>query len=66
MKDNGYVVLSIYNMMGEKVNTVFEGYLQSGYYNFPYSIDHLVKGVYFYRIEFNQKFLQTKKIIVSK
>jgi hypothetical protein len=66
MKDNGYVALSIYNMMGEKVNTVFEGYLQSGYYNFPYSIDHLVKGVYFYRIEFNQKFLQTKKMIVSK
>jgi hypothetical protein len=66
MKDNGYIALSVYNMMGEKVNTIFAGYLQSGSYSFPYSVDHLVRGIYFYKIELNHKFIQTKKMIVLK
>jgi hypothetical protein len=66
MMENGHVALSVYNMMGEMVNTVFDGYLQSGSYSIPYSIDHLAQGIYFYKIVFNHKYTQTKKMIVSK
>jgi len=43
--------LSVFNMLGEKVYSVFEGVAQSGLNVFDFSGDNLCSGIYIYRLD---------------
>jgi len=59
------VELSIYNILGEKIRTLFNDEMNSGQYKIVFDGSNLASGIYFYRIQAG-KFLQTKKMILMK
>ncbi|MBU0474543.1 MAG: exo-alpha-sialidase [Bacteroidetes bacterium] len=50
--NDGYVKLSIYNITGSRVATLFEKYQKSGEYKIKYDASSLSSGIYFYRLEY--------------
>ncbi|MCK4607339.1 MAG: PKD domain-containing protein [candidate division Zixibacteria bacterium] len=59
------VRLDIYNIMGQCVTTLVEGYLQDGYHSFDWNGHGRSSGVYFYRLQAGS-FAQTRKMILMK
>jgi hypothetical protein len=69
-KDRGEITLTIYDVMGRKVKTLFQGYLEPGTYGYQWNgSDDLGRqvsgGIYFYYLKCN-KFHQVKKMIFMK
>ena len=62
---NCYISLIIYNLRGEKVTTLLEGYKQTGNYMVSFDGANLASGVYFYRLKASN-FDQTKKFVLLK
>jgi len=59
------VTLSLYDMLGRKVKTIFSGYLRAGFHQRELSADGLSSGIYFYELRAdNQK--ETNKCMVVK
>jgi hypothetical protein len=70
---NSFVTLKVYNLLGEEVTTLFEGFKQKGNYTITFDGRGLASGVYFYRMTARQaeggqagNFAETKKIILLK
>jgi hypothetical protein len=65
IKEPSQVTLSLYDILGRKVKTVFSGYLKAGIYQEELSTENLSPGVYFYELlAGNQK--ETKKCTIIK
>jgi hypothetical protein len=62
---NGYVILAVYNILGQKVATLYEGYQNAGYYKVDFDASKLTSGVYIYQIKANE-FVSSKKLILIK
>ncbi|MCP4706969.1 MAG: DUF11 domain-containing protein [candidate division Zixibacteria bacterium] len=60
-----FVKLNIYNLLGQKIETLINREMQAGYYNLNWNGDDVASGLYFYRIEFGN-FSETKKMILLK
>jgi hypothetical protein len=61
----GNVKLSIYNVLGEKIETLHNGVLSAGSYKINFNASSYASGVYFYRIE-TGNFVAVKKLVVMK
>ena len=53
---DSHVKLSVFNVLGQEISTVFEGVQSAGYYNYTWSPKNngeiqVGSGVYFYRID---------------
>lgn len=48
---NGFVTLNIYNVLGQKIATLFSGTRTAGDYVATFNGDRFASGVYFYRLE---------------
>ena len=59
------ITLKIYNILGQEVATLFEGYRQRGNYTVSFDGSSLSSGVYFYRM-MSEKFSGTKKMVLLK
>jgi len=59
------VKLEIFNMLGEKITTLLNKYINSGKYKLEFVAEELPSGVYLYRIKAG-RFQQTKKMILLK
>ncbi len=63
---DGYVELSIFNSLGEELETIVNEYQSAGTYNISYNVkSSMSSGIYFYKIRFNDHF-ETKKFTVLK
>ncbi len=62
---NSYIILNIYNSIGEKVNTLVEGFKEAGYYQTAFDGSNLPSGIYFYTLS-SDNFMTTKKMILLK
>lgn len=60
-----YVVLSVFNLFGQEVAHVHDGRQGEGKYEYIFSGEHLPGGVYFVRLQVNNK-TETRKMILSK
>ncbi len=65
------VQLIVYNILGQKVRTLFDGVLQGGKYQFQWNGRNdqgqlLPSGIYFYRLTVNQQPIQTRRMIFLK
>jgi hypothetical protein len=70
IKEASQVTIDIYNLRGEKVNTLVNEYLEPNYYNFEWnSRDEnnrsVASGVYFYKMKAG-RYTSTKKMILMK
>jgi hypothetical protein len=57
--------ITIYNMLGELVDTLVDGTYQAGYHKINFDASNLSSGAYIYRIESN-KFTQIKKMMLLR
>ncbi len=62
---SGNVSIKVYNIFGQEVATVFQGFQKSGSYIANFDASRLASGVYFYRLQAGQ-FSQTKKMMYLK
>jgi hypothetical protein len=62
---SGKASLVVYNMLGQEVKTLIDGFLTRGNYAVQFSGTGLASGVYFYRLS-SGNFVETKKMILLK
>ena len=62
---SGNIILSIFNSIGEKVETLHNGFLESGYHKLDWNASSYSSGIYFYRLE-AENFNSVKKMILIK
>ncbi len=62
---SGNVELSVYNLLGEEITTLIDGYKTQGNHSINFDGHNLSSGIYFYRITTN-KMIITKKMLLMK
>jgi len=63
----GHCMLCVYNILGQKIDVLVDGYLESGTYNIRFNGSELGTGVYFYILNFegsDGKFYSDKKKLI--
>ena len=63
--NNSYVVISVYNILGELVSTLVNEYKSSGSYELKFDGSNLSSGIYIYTIKSGMNF-ETKKMLLIK
>ncbi len=66
MKESGNASLIVYNLLGEKMITVFDGQLDAGFHELNIDASNLPSGVYIYQFNVDNKFSQVKKMNLIK
>jgi len=59
------VKLVLYNILGQKIYTIFDGSKQAGYHLVQFEGSKFASGVYYFRLE-TDKFVTVKKMIILK
>ncbi|MHB8579958.1 MAG: T9SS type A sorting domain-containing protein [Ignavibacteriaceae bacterium] len=62
---SGYVSLKVYNILGQEVATIFQGFQKAGSYKANFDASKLASGVYLYRLEVGNMSM-TKKLVLMK
>jgi outer membrane protein assembly factor BamB len=62
---SGNINLSVYNSIGEKVETLTNHFFEAGYHQIEWNASDYSSGVYYYRIE-TEKFNDVKKMLILK
>lgn len=62
---SGFVTLSVYNVLGQKITELVNGELSAGSYNYNFDASNLASGIYLYTITTNN-FTQSKKMMLLK
>jgi len=65
MAYDGNVSLDIFDIKGNFVKNLFNGYKQPGYYEVYWQADNKPSGLYFYRITLNNEVLQKKMLLIK-
>ena len=65
LPESGFVMLKVYNIIGETVAILINEKLQAGNYSYDFNAPELTCGVYFYKLT-SGKFSETKKMILNK
>ncbi|NLT52770.1 MAG: T9SS type A sorting domain-containing protein [Ignavibacteria bacterium] len=60
------VILSVYNILGEKVYDLINNKLEAGIHNIEFNASSLASGTYIYRLEVKNQFVSVKKMILLK
>jgi serine protease AprX len=63
--NTGYIILKVYNMLGQEVKTLIDGNVQAGEYFFPFNPVGLASGAYIYRLNYNGQMISKKMIYVK-
>ena len=63
--ESGFVNLSVYNLVGEKVSVLVNQTVDAGFYEVAFNAANLPSGTYFYRLQTGNT-VQTKKMILLK
>ena len=61
----GFVNITVYNLIGEKVETLVNEFRNAGSYKLNFNAENLRSGVYFYSIAVND-FISTKKMVLIR
>ncbi len=61
----GYVVLKVYDILGNNVKTLVDGYKTQGKYSVNFNASNLSSGVYFYQLRAGN-FVAAKKLLLLK
>ena len=61
----GEVVIDVFNIRGQKIQTVFDGYLDKGTHSVIWDGKEAGSGVYFYRMQMGD-YSETKRMVLMK
>jgi hypothetical protein len=59
------VNLTVYDLLGQKIHTIFEGNMQAGVHSVDFDASSLSSGVYFYRLKAGDM-VETKRMVLLK
>ena len=62
---SSFVILKIFNLLGEEVGTLVSEELNAGTYKRDWNAERLASGVYYYRIQ-TKEYTETKKLLLLK
>ncbi|MBE0539290.1 MAG: T9SS type A sorting domain-containing protein [Ignavibacterium sp.] len=65
LRKSGNVEITVYNVLGNKVATLVNGYKSAGNHSIDFNAANIASGIYFYKI-ITSDFVQTKKMILEK
>jgi hypothetical protein len=65
LPQRAYVLLEIFNLCGEHIETLMEGYQNAGDYNVAWNAGYLSTGVYFYVLNATEVMLKGKAILLK-
>ena len=65
LAESGDVKLAVYDLLGREIETLADGYLETGGYTFNFDASHLSSGVYFYRLEAGDV-IETRRMLLLK
>ncbi len=65
LPDEAQVKLEVFNIMGQKVTTLVDGYLDAGEHSVTWDASGVASGIYFYRIE-TDEFVESRKMVLLK
>ncbi|OGU67044.1 MAG: hypothetical protein A2499_09075 [Stygiobacter sp. RIFOXYC12_FULL_38_8] len=65
MPKDGIVKLSVFNVLGQEVGSLVNGFKQAGSYSVSWNAGSFSSGMYFYRLETNNNVI-TKKMVLVK
>ena len=65
LKQSGVMSLEVYNVLGQLVDVIAEGYRPAGEYTFNVNMDRFASGVYFYTLREGSS-VMTKKMLLLK
>jgi hypothetical protein len=62
---NSFVSLKIYNVLGQEIETLFEGEQKAGTYTVTFDGSHLASGIYLYRLQSGSLSITRKMMLVK-
>jgi len=62
----GTISLSVYDINGKLVSTIFNGFRDAGYYSTLFNASNLSSGVYYYKLQTENNFDKVNKMILLK
>lgn len=62
---NGYVTLKVYNILGQEVASLFQGFHKAGTYEVSFDASKLASGVYIYRLQSDNVSISKKLVLVK-
>ncbi len=65
LPQNNYILIDVYNIAGERVETLFQGFKEAGVHSLVWDASQLASGVYFYRLKATG-FSAVKKCMLMK
>ncbi len=66
LPQDGFVKLTVYNSLGQKVKTLLSKEMTAGSFEEPFNASGLPSGLYVYRLSVDDKFTSEKKMILLK
>jgi serine protease AprX len=66
LSENGFINLKVYDILGNEVRTLIDQKQNEGTYSVTFDGSNLSSGIYFYKMEVNGKFFDTKRMILVK
>jgi hypothetical protein len=64
--NSDYVVLKIFNILGQEVRTIVSKFQLAGTYSIRFSAENLTSGIYFYKLQVGSQFVDIKKMTVIR
>ncbi len=61
-----HVRLTVYNVLGQRVKTLVNGFKKAGTYQVTFDASNLASGVYIYRLTTDKGFVQAKKMLLIR
>ncbi len=62
---DGYVKLSVYNIKGQEVDNIFEGYQDAGYHSYTWNASNFASGIYYFHLIEGQNVSTAKAVFVK-
>jgi Secretion system C-terminal sorting domain/Cohesin domain len=65
INESGDISMSIYDLLGNEVTQIENGYKPAGNYSYNFDASNLTSGIYFYRLQAGD-YVETKKMLLMK
>jgi hypothetical protein len=63
--ENSEVTLEVYNLQGQKIETLLAAFLHSGYHSITFDAKALPSGIYFYQLQAGEEIRRCKMVLVK-
>ena len=61
-----FVILKIYNILGQQIQTLVNKFQTTGNYTVNFKAKNLSNGIYFYKIQVGNDYIDTKKMLLIR